>query len=221
MTEVSVTEQLAELDRGGRRRRTCPPIGASGCGDLVLDSLGEPVRGHVGLDRPAPRRVGAQPGRHPECTLSSAATSRRRAALATLVNGAASHALENDDIATFSSHSQQPAHRGRARARARSSVRPDSDVVLAWMVGWEVTAQTMKVRAWRAAGNELHQPWLVQPGLPGDARRRRARIRLLGLDVEPDPDGARPRRVGDGRDDEEPRDRHEGRSPPEARRCTA
>ena len=29
-------------------------------------------------------------------------------ALATLVNGAASHALENDDIATFSSHPNSP-----------------------------------------------------------------------------------------------------------------
>ena len=60
------------------------------------------------------------------------------------------------------------------------------------------------------ARQRADQPGLVQPGLPGDARCRRAGRQAAGARRRPDPHGDRPRRVGDGRDDEEPGERHEG-----------
>jgi 2-methylcitrate dehydratase PrpD len=103
-------------------------------------------------------------------------------AFATLVNGAASHALENDDIATFSSHPNSPLT-AATLALGEKLEASGRDVVVAWMIGWEITAQTMKV-CLGPRGNELiNRGWFNQ-GFQETLGVAALGARLLGLDVE-------------------------------------
>ena len=74
---------------------------------------------------------------------SSAAGFKTTAALATLANATACHALEFDDIATFSSHTTTRSPRPTL-AVGEQLGSPGRDVILAWASGWEVICQTTK-----------------------------------------------------------------------------
>ena len=77
------------------------------------------------------------------------------------MNAAASHALENDDIATFSSHPNSPLT-AATLALGEKLGSSGRDFVLAWLIGWEITAQTMKV-CLGPRGNELiNRGWFNQ-----------------------------------------------------------
>ena len=143
-TDASVTEQLAEWIVKADYADV-PTVGDRAGAQPGARLARQPVRGHVGLDRAHPLRMGASAGRRPDRARSPAQDFKTTPALATLVNGAASHALENDDIATFSSHPNSPLTAatlalGREARRLRAATSS-----LAWLVGWEITAQTMKV----------------------------------------------------------------------------
>jgi 2-methylcitrate dehydratase PrpD len=177
---TSVTEQLAtwvaEIDGAD-----LPDIAAERVGHLVLDSIGNQFAGQAATTGSRLSEwVRAQGGR-PACTVT-ARDFRTTPALATLVNGAASHALENDDIATFSSHPNSPLT-AAALALGEHLGASGRDVAVAWAIGWEVTAQTMKV-CLGPRGNELiNRGWFNQ-GFQETLGVAALAARLVGLDVD-------------------------------------
>jgi 2-methylcitrate dehydratase PrpD len=177
---ASVTEQLAawvvEVDDAD-----LPPVASERVSHLVLDSLGNQFAGMaVSTGALLSEWVKAQGGA-PLCTVTGR-DFRTTAALATLVNGAASHALENDDIATFSSHPNSPLTAASLALGERLGS-SGHDVVVAWAIGWEVTAQTMKV-CLGPRGNELiNRGWFNQ-GFQETLGVAALASRLLRLDVD-------------------------------------
>jgi 2-methylcitrate dehydratase PrpD len=180
MTTASVTEQMAEwivkVDD-----RDLPEVGVVRVQHLVLDSLGNQFAGmSVSTGRLLAEWVRAQGGA-PVCTVTAQGFTTTPA-LATLANGAASHALENDDIATFSSHPNSPLT-AATLALAEKLGTSGREFVLAWMIGWEVTAQTMKV-CLGPRGNELiNRGWFNQ-GFQETLGVAALASRLLALDVD-------------------------------------
>jgi 2-methylcitrate dehydratase PrpD len=178
-TGASVTEQVADWVVKADYDDV-PPIAIERVRDLVLDSLGNQFAGMaVSTGRLLSDWVRAQGGA-PESAVTAGGF-RTTPSLATLVNGAASHALENDDIATFSSHPNSPLT-AAALALGEKLGASGRDVVLAWLVGWEITAQTMKpVMGMR--GNELiNRGWFNQ-GFQETLGVGALAAKLLGLDV--------------------------------------
>jgi 2-methylcitrate dehydratase PrpD len=175
----SVTEQVAEWIVKADYD-DIPKIAVERVRNLVLDSLGNQFAGmSVSTGRILSEWVEAQGG-----TPESSVTGRgfkTTASLATLVNGAASHALENDDIATFSSHPNSPLT-AAALALGEKLGASGRDFVLAWLVGWEITAQTMKP-VMGPRGNELiNRGWFNQ-GFQETLGVAALAARLLHLDV--------------------------------------
>lgn len=157
-----------------------PDIAVERVGHLVLDSIGNQF---AGMASPTGRRlaewVEAQGGR-PVATVTGR-TFRTTAAMATLVNGAASHALENDDIATFSSHPNSPLT-AAALALGETLGSSGQQVVAAWAIGWEVTALTMKVCLGPTGNDLINRGWFNQ-GFQETLGVASLAARLLGLDV--------------------------------------
>ncbi len=176
----SVTEQVARWIVKVNTDEV-PPLAVERVRHLVLDSVGNQF---AGMAAPTGDRlirwVKAQGGT-PICTVT-AQDFRTTPALATLANAAASHALENDDIATFSSHPNSPLT-AAALALGERLGSSGPDVVAAWAIGWEVTAQTMKVCI-GPQGNELiNRGWFNQ-GFQETLGVAALAARLLQLDVE-------------------------------------
>jgi 2-methylcitrate dehydratase PrpD len=176
----SVTEQVAqwivEVDADD-----LPPVAVERVRNLVLDSIGNQF---AGMAAPTGRRLSqwieAQGGT-PACSVTGQAF-RTTPALATLANAAASHALENDDIATFSSHPNSPLT-AAALALGERHNSSGREVVLAWAIGWEITAQTMKVCI-GPRGNELiNRGWFNQ-GFQETLGVAALAARLLHLDID-------------------------------------
>lgn len=155
----SVTEQLAEwivkvddID--------IPAIATEHVRNLVLDSLGNQFAGmSVSTGTVLSEWVRAQRA-SPECTVA-ARDFKTTPAFATLVNAAASHTLENDDIATFSSHPNSPLT-AATLALGEKLGSSGRDFVLAWLIGWEVTAQTMKVCLGPRWNELINRGWFNQ-----------------------------------------------------------
>ena len=179
----SVTEQVARWvvevdDRRG------PPAGRR-AGPSSRARLGrQPVRGHGVIDRRSADPLGG--GARGNARLHRHRTDfKTTPALATLVNGAASHALENDDIATFRSHPNSPLT-AATLALGEKLGSSGREVVAAWAIGWEVTAQTMKVCI-GPRGNELiNRGWFNQGFQETLGVAAAGRAAALRLDVEPD-----------------------------------
>ena len=176
----SVTEQVARWIVEVKTDEV-PPQAVERVRHLVLDSVGNQF---AGMAAPTGVRlirwVEAQGGT-PVCSVTGQAF-RTTPALATLANAAASHALENDDIATFSSHPNSPLT-AAALALGQRLGSSGRDVVAAWAIGWEVTAQTMKVCI-GPRGNELiNRGWFNQ-GFQETLGVAALAARLLRLDVE-------------------------------------
>ena len=179
-TNGSVTEQMAEwivkVDDAD-----VPAVAVERVRNLVLDSLGNQFAGmSVSTGRLLSEWVRAQGGA-PVCTVT-ARDFKTTPAFATLVNGAASHALENDDIATFSSHPNSPLTAASIALGEKLGC-SGREVVTAWVIGWEITAQTMKV-CLGPRGNELiNRGWFNQ-GFQETLGVAALAARLLKLDVD-------------------------------------
>jgi 2-methylcitrate dehydratase PrpD len=120
-------------------------------------------------------------GAAPVCTVT-ARDFKTTPAFATLVNGAASHALENDDIATFSSHPNSPLT-AAALALGEKLDASGREFALAWLIGWEITGQTMRP-VMGPAGNELiNRGWFNQ-GFQETLGVAALAAKLLHLDVD-------------------------------------
>ncbi len=177
---ASVTEQMAEwivkVDAAD-----VPAAAVERVRNLVLDSLGNQFAGmSVSTGLLLSEWVRAQAGA-PECTVT-ARDFKTTPAFAALVNGAASHALENDDIATFSSHPNSPLTASSIALGEKLGC-SGRDVVTAWVIGWEITAQTMKV-CLGPRGNELiNRGWFNQ-GFQETLGVAALAARLLKLDVD-------------------------------------
>jgi 2-methylcitrate dehydratase PrpD len=177
--ELSVTAQVAEWVVGVAYD-DAPTIAVERVRDRVLDSLGNQFAGmSVSTGRLLAEWVRAQ-GAAPQSTVTAAGF-KTTPALATLVNGAASHALENDDIATFSSHPNSPLT-AAALALGEHLGASGRDCVLAWLVGWEVTAQTMKVCVGPKGNDLVNRGWFNQ-GFQETLGVAALAAKLLRLDV--------------------------------------
>jgi 2-methylcitrate dehydratase PrpD len=176
----SVTQQVAEWVVKADYADV-PAVAVERVRNLVLDSLGNQFAGmSVSTGTLLSEWVRAQGGA-PVCTVT-ARDFKTTPAFATLVNGAASHALENDDIATFSSHPNSPLT-AATLALGEQLDASGRDCVLAWTIGWEITAQTMKV-CLGPRGNELiNRGWFNQ-GFQETLGVAALAARLLKLDVE-------------------------------------
>lgn len=175
----SVTEQVAEWVVGVSYD-DLPPVAIERVRNLVLDSIGNQFAGmSVSTGRILADWVRDQATKA-ECSVTGAGF-KTTASYATLVNGAASHALENDDIATFSSHPNSPLTAASIALGEKLDL-SGRDLVLAWAVGWEITAQTMKP-VMGPAGNELvNRGWFNQ-GFQEALGVAVLAAKLLGLDV--------------------------------------
>jgi 2-methylcitrate dehydratase PrpD len=175
----SVTEQLAEWIVKAQYEDV-PPIGIHRVKERFIDSLGVQFAGmSVSTGQIITKWVRAQ-GAKPESTVVGGGF-KSTASLATLVNTTAGHALEFDDIATFSGHYANPMTAATLAVGEKLGA-SGRDVILAWLVGYEVICQTAKpcrdgVRntlLWRGWFNQGFQPVL------GVAA---ATAKLMGLDV--------------------------------------
>jgi 2-methylcitrate dehydratase PrpD len=178
-TNASVTEQVAEWVVAATYD-DIPAVAIERVRNLVLDSLGVQFAGmSVSTGRILAEWVKAQ-GAKAECTVTAAGF-KTTPSHAALVNAAAAHALEFDDIATFSSHPASPLT-AATLALGEKLDASGRDFVLAWLVGWEVTAQTMKV-CLSPAGNDLvNRGWFNQ-GFQETLGVAAVAAKLLKLDV--------------------------------------
>jgi 2-methylcitrate dehydratase PrpD len=175
----SITQQLAEWIVGARYQ-DLPAISAQRVGERFIDSLGVQCAGmSVTTGQIIADWVRSQGGT-PEATVLGGGF-KTTAALATLANATAGHALEFDDIATFSGHYANPLT-AAALAVGEKLGTSGKDVIVAWMVGWEVIRQTAipcmdgprNTLLWRGWFNQGFQPTLGVAALTA---------KLLGLDV--------------------------------------
>jgi 2-methylcitrate dehydratase PrpD len=175
----SVTQQLAEWIVAARFD-DIPEVGSQRVGERFIDTLGVQFAGmSVQTGQIITAWARAQ-GCTPDSTVVGGGF-KTTAALAALVNATAGHALEFDDIATFSGHYANPLTAATLAVGEKlgSSGR---DAVLAWMVGWEVIRQTAmpcmdgprNTLLWRGWFNQGFQPTLGVAALTA---------KLLGLNV--------------------------------------
>jgi 2-methylcitrate dehydratase PrpD len=101
--------------------------------------------------------------------------------LAALANASAGHALEFDDIATFGGHYANPLT-AATLALGEKLECGGRDAVLAWMVGWEVIAQTSKVCLGPRGNELLYRGWFNQGFQPALGVAALA-AKLMGFDV--------------------------------------
>jgi 2-methylcitrate dehydratase PrpD len=180
MSDKSVTQQIAEWIVGV----TCddaPARGTEYVRNLVLDSVGNQFAGmSVSTGKLLTEWLRAQGG-NPVSTVTGSGF-KTTPAYATLVNAAASHALENDDIANFSSHPNSPLT-AAGLALAEKVGASGRELVLAWQVGWEITAQTMKLSAGPHGNELLYRGWFNQ-GFQHTLGAAALAAKLLQLDVD-------------------------------------
>ena len=192
---TSVTDQLAEWIVKASYE-DIPDVGPERVEERFVDCLGVQFAGMsvpTG-DHPGPHGRGAGPRRRARVVGRGF---KSTAALATLANATAGHALEFDDIAAFSGHYANPLTAATLAVGEKLDA-SGRDVILAWMVGYEVICQTAKP-AWTSHAEHAARTRLVQPGLPAGAGSGRGHGEADGPRRHADPDGARTSRVGHGR----------------------
>jgi 2-methylcitrate dehydratase PrpD len=175
----SVTAQLAEWIVKAQYEDV-PEPGAYRVKERFIDSLGVQFAGlSVSTGRIITEWVRAQEARAESSVVGSGF--RSTASLATLANATAGHALEFDDIALFSGHYANPLT-AAALAVGEKTGAGGREVILAWLVGYEVICQTAKpcmdgprnTLLWRGWFNQGFQPVLGVAALTS---------KLMGLDV--------------------------------------
>jgi 2-methylcitrate dehydratase PrpD len=176
---TSVTQQLAEwVAKAGHE--DLPEVGIHRVAERFIDSLGVQFAGlSVSTGQIITQWVKAQGGR-PESTVVGGGF-KSTASLATLANATAGHALEFDDIAAFSGHYANPLTAATLAVGEKLDA-SGRDVILAWMIGYEVICQTAKPCMDGPRNTLLWSGWFNQGFQPvlGVAA---AAARLMGLDV--------------------------------------
>jgi 2-methylcitrate dehydratase PrpD len=179
-SDKSVTQQVAEWIVSVTYD-DAPERGTEYVRNLVLDSIGNQFAGMSGSTGRLLTEWVKDQGGNPVSTVTAGGF-KTTPAYATLVNAAASHALENDDIANFSSHPNSPLT-GAAIALGEKLGSSGRDVVLAWQVGWEITAQTMKLSVGPNGHELLNRGWFNQ-GFQHTLGAAALAAKLLRLDVD-------------------------------------
>jgi 2-methylcitrate dehydratase PrpD len=175
----TVTEALAEWVVG-TRFEDVPEIGVARVRERFIDTLGVASAGmSVSTGKILTEWVRQQGAQGP-CTVLGADFTTT-ASYATLANAAAGHALEYDDIAVGSGHFANPMT-AATLAFGEKIGASGKDVILGWMVGYEIIAQTAKVTADAAGNILLNRGWFNQGFLPAVAVAAAA-SRMAGLDV--------------------------------------
>jgi 2-methylcitrate dehydratase PrpD len=176
---ASVTEQLAEWIVKAQYEDV-PQPGPQRVKERFIDSLGVQFAGlSVSTGRLISDWVRAQGAKAESSVVGGGFKST--ASLATLANTTAGHALEFDDIALFSGHYANPLT-AAALALGEKLGASGREVILAWLVGYEVICQTAKpcmdgprnTLLWRGWFNQGFQPVLGVAALTA---------KLLGLDT--------------------------------------
>ncbi len=176
---TSVTQQLAEWIVKADYD-ALPDVGIHRVKERFIDSLGVQFAGlTVSTGQIITKWVRAQGGT-PESTVVGGGF-KTTAALATLANATAGHALEFDDIAAFSGHYANPLTAATLAVGEKLDA-SGHDVILAWMIGYEVICQTAKPCMDGPRNTLLWSGWFNQGFQPvlGVAA---ATAKLMGLDV--------------------------------------
>jgi 2-methylcitrate dehydratase PrpD len=175
----SVTEALAEWVVS-TRFEDVPELGRSRVKERFIDSIGVAFAGmSVSTGQIMTRWVREQ-GARGNCTVLGAGFTTS-AAYATLANASAGHALEFDDIAVGSGHFANPMT-AATLALGEKLGSSGKDVILGWMVGYDIIAQTAKVTADPRGNTLLNRGWFNQGFLPAIGVAAAA-SRMMGLDV--------------------------------------
>ena len=179
MANASVTEQLAEWIVKADVADV-PTVGIERVRDRVLDSLGVMFAGMAVSTGQIMRDWVKAQGGTPDSTVIASGF-KTTAPLATLANSSAGHALEFDDIATFGGHFANPLT-AAALALGEKLGSSGRDTVLAWLVGWDVIAQTSKPCGTPQGNSLLNRGWFNQGFQPALGVAALA-AKLMGLDV--------------------------------------
>jgi len=175
----SVTEALAEWVVG-TRFEDVPDAGVANVRERFIDTIGVACAGmSVSTGGILARWVRDQAARG-DCTVLGADFTTS-ASYATLANAAAGHALEFDDIAVGSGHYANPMT-AATLALGEKLGASGSDVILGWMVGYEIIIQTSKVTADPTGNILLNRGWFNQGFLPAVGVAAAA-SRMLQFDV--------------------------------------
>jgi len=175
----TVTETLAEWVVS-TNYDDVPSIGVERVKERFIDTIGVAFAGmSVSTGRILTQWVGEQ-GARGDCTVFGAdyTTSASYAALA---NAAAGHALEYDDIAVGSGHYANPMT-AATLALGEKLGASGKDVILGWMVGYDIIAQTSKVAADPRGNILLNRGWFNQGFLPAIGVAAAA-ARMMRFDV--------------------------------------
>jgi 2-methylcitrate dehydratase PrpD len=179
ISNKSVTETLAEWVVS-TRFEDVPEAGVVRVRERFIDTLGVACAGmSVSTGRIMAEWVRQQGARGDSTVLGADFTTS--ASYAALANAAAGHALEYDDIAVGSGHFANPMT-AATLAFGEKIGASGKDVILGWMVGYEIIAQTAKVTADPGGNTLLNRGWFNQGFLPAVAVAAAA-SRMSGLDV--------------------------------------
>ena len=178
-TTQSVTEQVAEWIVKAQYDEI-PEAAVLAVEERFVDTIGVQFAGMaVPTGQVLSEWVRAQGGT-PESSVVAGGY-RTTASYATLLNTAAGHALEFDDIAPFSGHFANPLT-AAALAVGEKLGSSGSDVIAAWQVGYEVIIQTGRPSRSPEGSSLLVRGWFNQ-GFQAVLGVTALTGRLLGLDV--------------------------------------
>ncbi|SFF90090.1 2-methylcitrate dehydratase PrpD [Novosphingobium sp. CF614] len=175
----SVTETLAEWVVSTRFDQV-PELGVARVRERFIDSIGVAFAGmSVSTGQIMARWVREQ-GARGHCTVLGA-DFQTSASYAALTNAASGHALEFDDIAVGSGHYANPMT-AATLALGEKLGASGADVILGWMVGYDIIAQTSKVTADPKGNSLLNRGWFNQGFLPAIGVAAAA-ARMMKFDV--------------------------------------
>jgi len=176
---ASVTQRLAEWIVEARYE-DIPQVGVERVRERVLDSLGVQLGGmSVQTGQILAAWIRAQ-GARGESTVVGGGF-KTTAAFAALANASSGHALEFDDIAPGSGHYANPLT-ATSLAVAEKVGASGKDMILAWMVGNDVTARTARLSQGPRGHELLVKGWFNQGFQPALGAAAIA-AKLLKLDV--------------------------------------
>jgi 2-methylcitrate dehydratase PrpD len=177
---LSVTHQLAEWIVGSRYE-DIPEIGICRAKERFIDSFGVQLGGMAtSTGRILATWVKAQDAR-PISTVVGAGF-KTSPSLAALANGASGHALEYDDVAASGGHPANPLT-AAALAVGENADASGRAALHAWMVGWEVIAQTNKPCRDGPRNTLMSRGWFNQ-GFQPTLGVAALTAKLRGLDVK-------------------------------------
>jgi 2-methylcitrate dehydratase PrpD len=178
---TSVTQTLAEWIAGASYDDV-PEVALRRVEERFVDTLGVQLAGMATpTGRTLLRYLRGFGTPNPESSVVGAGY-KTTTAFATLMNGTAGHALEFDDISAFSGHYANPLTAATLAVGEKLGV-SGRDLIVAWMVGYEVVWRTAKPTADQGGSKLLQTGWFNQGFQPvmGVAA---ATAKLLGLDVD-------------------------------------